>query len=267
MDVDQRKKVFGEQLLANIPLAAHIKRVLDERPSHRAPATRFREELEDFMSEDYAERTLRAIINLGRYGELFAYDEDAQAFSYENPHLSAARTPRLRQGFGRKYRLVSRGADPLALLQRTMSAPCSRQGLKERPMATTPATLTVRRQDSRAARQGPARSARRSSTSASSTPRPACSPSIPASPRRRAPNRRSPTSTATRACCSIAATRSTSSPSTATFSRPAISCSTANCRPPRRRPISTTASRATRWCTSRWRGSSRASAATRIRCR
>ena len=85
MDVDQRKRLFGEHLLANIPIAAHIKRVLDERPSHRAPATRFREELEDYMSEDYAERTLRAIINLGRYGELFAYDENAQTFSYENP--------------------------------------------------------------------------------------------------------------------------------------------------------------------------------------
>jgi NitT/TauT family transport system ATP-binding protein len=85
MDVDQRKKMIGEQALANIPLAAHIKRVLDERPSHRAPATRFREELEDYMSEDYAERTLRAIINLGRYGELFAYDENTQTFSYENP--------------------------------------------------------------------------------------------------------------------------------------------------------------------------------------
>ena len=85
MDVDQRKKVFGEQLLGNIPLASHIKRVLDERPTHRAPATRFREELEDYMSEDYAERTLRAIINLGRYGELFAYDENSQTFSFENP--------------------------------------------------------------------------------------------------------------------------------------------------------------------------------------
>ena len=85
MDVDQRKKTMGEQLLANVPLAGHIKRVLDERPSHRAPAVRFREELEDVMSEDYAERTLRSIIMLGRYGELFAYDEDAQAFSYENP--------------------------------------------------------------------------------------------------------------------------------------------------------------------------------------
>jgi len=84
-DVDQRKKTIGEQLIANIPLAAHIKRVLDERPSHRAPGSRFREELEDYMSEDYAERTLRTVINLGRYGEVFAYDESAQAFSYENP--------------------------------------------------------------------------------------------------------------------------------------------------------------------------------------
>jgi NitT/TauT family transport system ATP-binding protein len=85
MDVDQRKKVIGEQALSSIPLASHIKRVLDERPSHRAPASRFREELEDYMSEDYADRTLRTVINLGRYGELFAYDEAAQAFSYENP--------------------------------------------------------------------------------------------------------------------------------------------------------------------------------------
>ena len=84
-DVDQRKRLIGEQLLANLPLVAHIKRVLDERPTHRAPATRFREELEDYMSEIYAERTLRTVINLGRYGELFTYDENAQSFSYENP--------------------------------------------------------------------------------------------------------------------------------------------------------------------------------------
>jgi NitT/TauT family transport system ATP-binding protein len=85
MDIDQRKKLFGDHLLAYVPLAARIKRVLDERPTHRAPATRFREELEDYMSEDYSERTLRAVINLGRYGELFAYDENSQAFSLENP--------------------------------------------------------------------------------------------------------------------------------------------------------------------------------------
>jgi NitT/TauT family transport system ATP-binding protein len=84
-DVDVRKKVFGDHLLAYVPLAARIKRVLDERPAHYAPASRFREELEDYMSEDYAERTLRTVINWGRYGELFAYDETAQGFSLENP--------------------------------------------------------------------------------------------------------------------------------------------------------------------------------------
>jgi NitT/TauT family transport system ATP-binding protein len=85
MDVDQRKKLFGDHLLAYVTLAAHIKRVLDERPSHRASAARFREELEDYMSEEYAERALRSVINLCRYGELFAYDENSQNFSLENP--------------------------------------------------------------------------------------------------------------------------------------------------------------------------------------
>jgi NitT/TauT family transport system ATP-binding protein len=84
-EVDVRKKLFGDHLLAYVPLAARIKRVLDERPSHTAPASRFREELEDYMSEDYAERTLRTAIMWGRYGELFAYDETAQAFSLEDP--------------------------------------------------------------------------------------------------------------------------------------------------------------------------------------
>ena len=50
-----------------------------------APATRFREELEDYMSEDYAVSTLRSITTWGRYGELFAYDESSQSFSLENP--------------------------------------------------------------------------------------------------------------------------------------------------------------------------------------
>ena len=49
-EVDARKKLFGDHLLAYVPLAARIKRVLDERPSHTAPASRFREELEDYMS-------------------------------------------------------------------------------------------------------------------------------------------------------------------------------------------------------------------------
>ena len=84
-DVDVRKKLFGDHLLAYVPLAARVKMVLDERPAHWARSARFLEELEDYMSEDYAERTLRAVINWGRYGEIFAYDEVSATFSLENP--------------------------------------------------------------------------------------------------------------------------------------------------------------------------------------
>jgi NitT/TauT family transport system ATP-binding protein len=84
-DVDERKRLFAQHVLAYVPLAAHIKRVLDERASHRAPASRFRDELEDHMSEEDAEKTLRAVISFARYGEAFSYDDDGAAFSLENP--------------------------------------------------------------------------------------------------------------------------------------------------------------------------------------
>ena len=79
-DTDARKQIFGEALRANVPLVAQIRRVLDERPNHRAAAVRFRDELEDFMSPDYAEETLSTAINWGRYAELYSYDEEADQF-------------------------------------------------------------------------------------------------------------------------------------------------------------------------------------------
>ena len=84
-DVDTRKKMFGRQLVAYVPLAARIRHVLDERTNHQAPAQRFMQELEDYMSDEAAESTLRTVTNWGRYGELFAYDDAAQVFSLENP--------------------------------------------------------------------------------------------------------------------------------------------------------------------------------------
>ncbi len=79
-DTDARKRIFGEALRANVPLVAQIRRVLDERPNHRAAAVRFRDELEDFMSPDYADETLGSAIAWGRYAELYAYDEEADQF-------------------------------------------------------------------------------------------------------------------------------------------------------------------------------------------
>jgi NitT/TauT family transport system ATP-binding protein len=84
-DLDERKRIFSRQLLNYVPLAGHIRRVLDERASHKAPKSRFTDELEDFMNEESAEQTLRAVISLARYAEAFAYDDELARFSLENP--------------------------------------------------------------------------------------------------------------------------------------------------------------------------------------
>ncbi len=83
-DMLSRKQIFAEALLKNVPLAVHIRRVLDERPGHRAPAARFLRELEDHLSEEEAERVLDTVINWGRHAEIFAYDDDDRVLSLEN---------------------------------------------------------------------------------------------------------------------------------------------------------------------------------------
>jgi NitT/TauT family transport system ATP-binding protein len=84
-DILARKVIFGEHLLKHVPLAPHIRRVLDERPGSRAPRSRFLRELEDSLTEDEAERVLDVMIDWGRYAELFAYDHGSGILSTENP--------------------------------------------------------------------------------------------------------------------------------------------------------------------------------------
>jgi NitT/TauT family transport system ATP-binding protein len=79
-EMDDRKSRFAEALRTHVPLAATIRQVLDERWNHRASAVRFRDELEDHMSPEYADDTLHAVIGWGRYAELFGYDEEADQF-------------------------------------------------------------------------------------------------------------------------------------------------------------------------------------------
>jgi NitT/TauT family transport system ATP-binding protein len=64
-----------------VPLAAHICRVLAERPDHRAPRLGFQIELEDHLTRREAEGTLRAAAAWERCAELFAYDDKARLFS------------------------------------------------------------------------------------------------------------------------------------------------------------------------------------------
>jgi NitT/TauT family transport system ATP-binding protein len=99
-DFDDRKRLFKQHLLTYVPLAGHIKHVLDERAAHRAPASRFRDELEDQMSDEAAEQTLRAVISWARYAEAFAYDEDSGVFSLDNPSSAVGPVPVLYRASG-----------------------------------------------------------------------------------------------------------------------------------------------------------------------
>jgi len=82
-ETEDRKEIFAAQLRAHVPLISAITNVIDQRSNHRASAVRFRDELEDHMSPEYAAETLRTVIAWGRYAELFEYDEEAQQFGLE----------------------------------------------------------------------------------------------------------------------------------------------------------------------------------------
>jgi NitT/TauT family transport system ATP-binding protein len=41
---------------------------------------------QNYMAEDQADETLETIVSWARYAELFAYDEQSELFSLENPH-------------------------------------------------------------------------------------------------------------------------------------------------------------------------------------
>jgi NitT/TauT family transport system ATP-binding protein len=84
-DMNERKEIFSRSIMSNVPLVAHIRKILDERASHSAPKTRFLDELEDHMAEDSAEETLKTVVSWARFSELFSYDDDAALFSLENP--------------------------------------------------------------------------------------------------------------------------------------------------------------------------------------
>ncbi|HUI22719.1 MAG TPA: nitrate/sulfonate/bicarbonate ABC transporter ATP-binding protein [Methylocella sp.] len=82
-EAEERKRLFKEHLLRFVPLAAHIRQVLDEREEHRAPRERFELELQDHLNQSDTEKTVRAAIGWGRYGELFTYDDRTRTFGLD----------------------------------------------------------------------------------------------------------------------------------------------------------------------------------------
>ncbi len=86
-DLQTRKHLFARRLLEKVPLARYIRRILDEKPSHRVSEERFLTKLEDYLSEKEADRVLHTMIDWGRYAEIFAYDFNSGMLSLENPGI------------------------------------------------------------------------------------------------------------------------------------------------------------------------------------
>jgi NitT/TauT family transport system ATP-binding protein len=69
-----RQELFGQQLLAHVPLAAHIRHSLEQAPSGELPEEPFLQLLSESLDGAVAERVLRTAIEWGRYGEVYEYD-------------------------------------------------------------------------------------------------------------------------------------------------------------------------------------------------
>ncbi|MDE2614562.1 MAG: nitrate/sulfonate/bicarbonate ABC transporter ATP-binding protein [Burkholderiales bacterium] len=72
-----RQEIFGQQLLAHVPLAAHIRHSLEQEPSGQLPEGPFLRLLAEHLDEAEAERTLETVVAWGRHGEVFEYDYNA----------------------------------------------------------------------------------------------------------------------------------------------------------------------------------------------
>lgn len=69
-----RQEIFGQQLLIHVPLAARIRRQLEQEPTGTLPEEPFIELLEEFLKADEAKRVLEVAVEWGRYGEVYEYD-------------------------------------------------------------------------------------------------------------------------------------------------------------------------------------------------
>ncbi len=84
-DILQRKHIFANHLLANVPLAQFIRETLDKRESHVASEAHFLDILKQHLSGKVAEDVLTTVIDWGRYAEIFSYEYNSGLLSLENP--------------------------------------------------------------------------------------------------------------------------------------------------------------------------------------
>jgi NitT/TauT family transport system ATP-binding protein len=84
-DIQERKRLFREALLARVPLFQQIDSALQAKADGTIPAEFFHDLLDEHFSEAEAERQLDTAIQWGRYAELFDYDSMTQRLSRAEP--------------------------------------------------------------------------------------------------------------------------------------------------------------------------------------
>lgn len=82
-DPEERKVMFAEHLLRQVPLMARLHRLLLER--RRLPEERVLAWLKDHLPEPEARRVLAVILEWGRYAGLLSYDERGRIFLPSRP--------------------------------------------------------------------------------------------------------------------------------------------------------------------------------------
>lgn len=70
----ERQRIFGQQLLANVPLVAYIRHSLEQDRSGDLPEDLFLKLLRFTLNEIEAKRALSIAIEWGRYGDIFEYN-------------------------------------------------------------------------------------------------------------------------------------------------------------------------------------------------
>ncbi|SFD73275.1 ABC transporter ATP-binding protein [Paracidovorax konjaci] len=69
-----RQDIFGQQLLAHVPLVAHIRHSLEQEATGELPDVPFLRLLSEQLDAQEAESVLRTAITWARHGEVFEYD-------------------------------------------------------------------------------------------------------------------------------------------------------------------------------------------------
>jgi NitT/TauT family transport system ATP-binding protein len=84
-DIENRKRLFREAVLARVPLLQQMHRVLHGKPDHTMPLEFFRDLLQKRLSDEEAQRQIETALNWGRYADLFTYDATSDRLSLHDP--------------------------------------------------------------------------------------------------------------------------------------------------------------------------------------